>query len=103
MQSDDIELVKKTKQNIQLIEGEFTPSEASHVICSLLDQKINFHKLQRLTMLEGDCDLETTYADNRIKELEQEKIVAKKFITRMRKEGLKVRINSTIEVSAAID
>lgn len=99
----ELESVKKTKQNIQLIEGEFTPSEASHVISSLLDQKINFHKLQRLTLLEGNCNLETRYADHRIEELEQEKLIARRFFSRMRKEGIKLRINSTIEITAAID
>lgn len=103
MQAQELELVKKTKQNIQLIEGEFTPSEASHVISSLLDEKINFHKLQRLTMLEGNSNTSTNYADNRIQELENEKKIAKEFISEMRREGIKLRINSTIEIKAAID
>jgi hypothetical protein len=103
MQTQELEQVKKTKQNIQLVEGEFTPSEALHVVSTLLNEKINFHKLQRLTMLEGDCHSQTRYADNRITELENEKRIAKDFITKMRKEGIKLRINSTIEITAAVD
>lgn len=103
MQTQELELVKKTKQNINLVEGEFTPSEAAHVVNSLLNEKINFHKLQRLTMLEGNCNSSTNYADNRIAELENEKSIAKEFISKMRQEGIKLRINSTIEITAALD
>jgi hypothetical protein len=103
MQTQELELVKKVKQDIRLVEGEFTPSEAMHIIRTLLNEKINFHKLQRLTVLEGDCNSQTSYADNRIQELENEKEIAKEFISKMRKEGIKLRINSTIEITAAID
>ncbi len=103
MQTQELELVKKTKQNINLVEGEFTPSEAAHIVNSLLNEKINFHKLQRLTMLEGNCNSSTSYADNRITELENEKHIAKEFISKMRKEGMKLRINSTFEITAALD
>ena len=30
--------------NIQLVKGEFTPVEASHIIMNLISEKINFHK-----------------------------------------------------------
>jgi len=103
MQTQELELVKKTKQNINLVEGEFTPSEAAHIVSALLDEKINFHKLQRLTLLEGNSDNPTKYADKRIIELENEKRIAKEFIIKMRQEGMKLRINSTIEITAALD
>lgn len=103
MQTQELELVKKTKQNINLVEGDFTPSEAAHVVNSLLNEKINFHKLQRLTLLEGNSKSHTNYADNRIAELENEKNITKEFISKMRKEGIKLRINSTIEITAALD
>jgi hypothetical protein len=103
MQTQELELVKKTKQNINLVEGEFTPSEAAHIVSSLLNEKINFHKLQRLTLLEGNSDSQTNYVDNRILELENEKSVARAFISKMRKEGIKLRIDSTIKITAALD
>ena len=89
----------KTKQNIQLVEGSFTPSEALDVIVSLLDQKINFHKLQRLSLSEGYCDADTLYPDGRIKELQDEKNVARDFISKMRKEGRNLKINGVLEIS----
>ena len=36
------------KQKFQLVKGDFSPSEASDVIMSLIDEKINFHQKQRL-------------------------------------------------------
>ena len=39
-----------TKQNIQLVDGVFTVSEANDIIQNLINEKINFHKLQRLTL-----------------------------------------------------
>ena len=89
----------KTKQNIQLVEGSFTPSEALDVIVSLLDQKINFHKLQRLSLCEGYCDADTLYPDGRIKELQDEENVARDFISKMRKEGRNLKINGVLEIS----
>ena len=38
------------KQKFQLVKGDFTPSEASDVIMSLIDEKINFHQKQRLLL-----------------------------------------------------
>jgi len=37
----------KTTQKINLVDGNFTVSEASDVVLTLLNEKINFHKLQR--------------------------------------------------------
>lgn len=35
----------KTAQKIQLVDGNFTVSEASDIVQALLNEKINFHKL----------------------------------------------------------
>jgi len=101
MQTKEIEGIAKTKQAIQLVEGEFTPSEANHVIISLLNEKINFHKLQRLQVCEGNQNSDTAYTDNRIKELEQEKQTAKEFIANLRSLGRNVKINGTLEITLA--
>lgn len=86
-------------QKVQLVEGTFTPSEASDVISSLIQEKINFHKLQRLSKCEGNENANCEYPDNRVKELEDEKLIAKEFIKIARKEGSNLRINGVIEIS----
>ena len=91
----------KKHQKIQLVKGEFTPSEASFVINALLDQKINFHKLQRLQDLEGNHDCETNELDGRIKELMDEKQTAKEFFAMVRNSGLKLQIDGIIDIKVA--
>lgn len=86
-------------QKVQLVEGQFTPSEASDIISALIDEKINFHKLQRLGRTEGNIHADCEYPNNRVKELEDERMIAKEFIKIARKEGQNLRINGTLEIS----
>ena len=73
MKTQTLEKATTLKQEIQLVKGLFTPSEASDVVLSLIDQKINFHKIQRLQIWEGNHRCETDQLDDRIAELNQEK------------------------------
>ncbi|WP_411029019.1 hypothetical protein [Spongiimicrobium sp. 3-5] len=102
MKTLELEKEVKTVQKIQLVEGEFTPFEALDVVVSLLEEKINFHKLQRLKLYEGNCDTPTSYTDGRIKELEKEKDIAKAFIASVRHNGNKLRINGVLEITTAV-
>lgn len=86
-------------QKIQLVEGEFTPSEASDIIINLLNEKINFHKLQRLRDSEGDHHCDTEKLDGRIGALEKEKAIARDYIKRVRSEGKKLKINGVLEIT----
>ncbi|GAA0873094.1 hypothetical protein GCM10009117_22410 [Gangjinia marincola] len=90
-------------QKIQLVQGSFTPSEASHVICSLLDEKINFHKIQRLQMREGDECCETKPLDGRIQELQEEKRIAKEYIAGIRALGKNLKIDGILNITVDND
>ncbi|UII74548.1 hypothetical protein LV716_09735 [Flagellimonas sp. HMM57] len=94
-----METTIETKQKIQLVDGSFTPSEACDVITALIDEKINFHKLQRISWCEGDRDANTKYPDERILELEKEKVIAKEFINSLRSEGKRLRIDGILKIS----
>lgn len=94
-----METMVKTEQKVKLVDGTFTLSEANDVIQSLLDVKINFHKLQRLSWSEGDRNADTLYPDGRIKELLEEKIITKEFIDSLRGEGKRLRIDGTLKIS----
>lgn len=94
-----METLIKTKQKIQLVDGSFTPSEAYDVIIALLDEKINFHKLQRLSWCEGHRDANTKYPDGRIQELENEKRITKEFINSIRHEGKRLRIDGVLNIT----
>jgi hypothetical protein len=89
----------RTKQKIQLIDGQFTVSEANDVIQSLINEKINFHKLQRLTMCEGFSGANTKFPDSRITELENDKLAAKQFFKQAKSEGVTIKINGVLEIS----
>ncbi|EPR65339.1 hypothetical protein [Cyclobacterium qasimii] len=91
----------KTTQKIQLVKGEFTPSEAAHVLMGLIDEKINFHKIQRLQIWEGNHGSKTDQLDGRIQELELEKKKAHEFINITRGLGQKLSINGVLEISVA--
>ena len=95
------ELIKpeKIKQKIQLVKGDFSPSDASYVITSLIDEKINFHKIQRLQKWEGNHNASTGDLDDRITDLEKEKEIAREFINKARKQNGKLNINGVLEIT----
>lgn len=85
-------------QTVDLIDGMFTPSEAFDIVCGMIDEKINFHKLQRLSMCEGNIKANTDFCDNRINELKQSKAEAKKYIREMLKSGKLLQIEGEIRI-----
>lgn len=98
-----METLTAVTQKFKLIEGDFSSYEAMDIINALLNEKINFHKLQRLTACEGDQCADTRFADNRIQELEREKQFAKSFINLKEWSGKRFRINGTIELELIED
>ena len=98
METEELTQTLKDQRTIQLVKGLFTPSEASDVILSLIDEKINFHKIQRLKIWEGNHRSKTNLLDNRIEELEQEKETARRILDMARKQGKNLRINGLLEM-----
>ena len=102
MQTKELEIAVETLQKVQLVNGVFTPSEAADIIGSLIDEKINFHKIQRLQRWEGNHKCDTGDLNDRITELEQDRAQALEFIGQIRKEGGKaLRINGILEMTVA--
>jgi hypothetical protein len=101
MKTKELTRTKKATQKIELIKGEFTPSEAIHIIMNLIDEKINFHKIQRLQMWEGDHKCKTGQLDGRIAELEKEREIARDFINSTRGTGKNLKINGILEIAIA--
>ena len=99
METKELVRVEKTKEKIQLVKGEFTPSEASDIIMALIDEKINFHKIQRLQLWEGNHKCETNQLDGRIAELQDEKRITREFIANIRSLGRNLKINGTLEIT----
>lgn len=85
-----------TNQKIKLIDGCFTSTEAADIIHAVLDVKINFHKLQRLSRTEGNTEDSCQFDNGRIDELIAEQIRSKELLKAARLDGKKLRMTSTI-------
>lgn len=83
---------------VQLIDGEFTPSEACFLINTLIEEKINFHKLHRLSICEGNILSDTTFDDSRVEELIEEKDAFRRLYQEAKTAGKKLKINGVLEV-----
>ncbi len=101
METKELVKTEKTVQKIELVKGEFTPSEASDVVSALIDEKINFHKIQRLQFWEGNHRGETKHLDGRIAELQEEKRIAKEFIQNTRNLGKNLVIDGVLKISVS--
>jgi hypothetical protein len=86
-------------QKIRLVDGQFTPSEASDVVSSLINEKINFHKIQRLGMFIHDEDQDAAELNGRVQELIEERKKAKAIIAEARAKGYNVKINGILEIT----
>ncbi len=89
----------KIDQTIRIVDGEFTPEEANDIVRALVNEKINFHKLQRLAIWEGDVNANASFPNSRIEELEGEKIKFNEFVKLARKGGSMLRIEGDLKVS----
>ncbi len=89
----------KTSQKINLIDGDFTASEAADIINDVLKVKINFHKIQRLSITEGNSKNKCEFDSARINELLNEQEIAKQFFSQARMQVKKLKMTSTIHIT----
>jgi hypothetical protein len=87
------------EQQLKLIEGSFSKREALNIINNVVDVKINFHKLQRLSKTEGNINDECTFDSARITELINAKADMKAFLMSLEANGYNIKIASTIHIS----
>ncbi|MFD0932636.1 hypothetical protein ACFQ0R_08535 [Psychroflexus salinarum] len=98
MESNQTLTIKDKK--VKLVDGEFTPTQASDILNALIDQKINYHKIENLQHWEQDHNNDSKPYIRRIKELEEEKKTIDRFITEIKQEGKKLCINGILTVKA---
>ncbi|MEZ4686035.1 MAG: hypothetical protein R3B47_08190 [Bacteroidia bacterium] len=99
MKTNTLIATREDQQTIQLVKGIYTPDEASDVLLSLLDEKINFHKVHRLKLWEGNHNYPGEVLNARIQELEQEKVTARQMVAMAKTAGKKIRISGVLEMS----
>lgn len=86
-------------KKIHLIKGVFSPAEASQIIGSLIQEKINFHKCQQLQEWLVSRDCETHRLEGRIKELTEERAYLLSIIDEADKAGFYLEVKGDIEFS----
>ncbi|WP_343488108.1 hypothetical protein [Allomuricauda sp. d1] len=87
-------------ENISLISGTFTPSEAADILLSFLNDKIKFHTVRKLN-LQPDSDTAFEVSEQRINDLRQAKERVTDLVVSAQKNGHLLDIKSTIEISLA--
>jgi hypothetical protein len=90
---------ESVNQQLKLIEGKFTRGEALSIINNVVDVKLNFHKLQRLSITEGNMDDKCVYDNSRITELINDKADIKAFLSSLEGNDCNIKISSTIHIS----
>lgn len=82
---------------IQLIEGTFSPIEAADVLLSLINYKIKFHTVQLLNVTDKD-ELSHEKSEKRIAELKAAKNRVTQLILEARDTGQPIRIQGNIQI-----
>jgi len=94
----DLIMTQEQVQIIQLIDGDFTPSEASDTVISIINKKINFYKLQHLSLWEKDHSISSKYLDKIISELNFKKSNLKNIIAQAKETGSKLSLEAILEI-----
>ncbi|RED50141.1 hypothetical protein [Seonamhaeicola aphaedonensis] len=94
-------MTRAKNKSIDLIDGVFNVSDAADIINSVLDVKINYHKLKRLSRTEGNINDLCEYDNARIDELIKAKEDTRIFFNELRQSGKKLKINGIISIEEA--
>ena len=88
---------KSDRKNYCLISGSFSPDAARQLLMSLINHKINFHELNDWSHRER-FGKDNPAAVKRVKELSQTRVDIAQLVEQATVMGLKLSINSNIEI-----
>jgi len=83
---------------LKLIDGNFTSTHASDLVKELIKAKINFHKINRISLKEANHNDSTSEDNSRIKELEQEIENFRNAILYARENNKNLKLTSLIQI-----
>lgn len=84
-------------QNFKLIEGRFSPLDATNILFTLFNSKINFHQLESLRIQERNSkDKDYVKHETRVIQLKQAHDLLKKVITNASDKNMDLEIHGTI-------
>ena len=88
---------QKTK-SINLVDGFFTPTDAKDIVVALLNEKINYHKIKRLSITEGNLEDDCMYDSSRIDQLIEAKQNAIDFFKELQGTDTFLEIDSALTI-----
>jgi len=84
-------------QNYKLIEGRFSPSDATNVLFALFNSKINFHQLESFRIQEKNfVNPDSRKHEERVEELKQAYKYLKGIVNEASNDGMDLEIHGTI-------
>jgi hypothetical protein len=87
----------KNTQDYKLVEGLFSPSDATNILFALFNSKINFHQLESLRIQEQNFSNKNYIKhDERVVELREAYKVLKSLINEASDKNMDLQIHSTI-------
>lgn len=89
----------ETIQKVKLVNGKFSPSEASDALKNLVHGAVNFNKANRLKVLIGDENNDTSSWCSNIDSLCSNEKTASEIIAEARESGQKVAVKAVLKVS----
>lgn len=88
----------KEKYNFKLINGTFTPSEASRILFDLISSKINYHTMENFSNQEK-FGKDAPHSERRIKALQKAHTSLKEIFESAAKKKLKLKIDGSVEIT----
>ena len=90
----------KDKQHFQLIDGTFTPSEASRVLLSLVQRKMDYHRLEQFSN-EVRLNQDPSHSEKRLQDLAKLENALKELFASAADAKQNLKINGWIEIAPA--
>ena len=87
----------ENKIEIKLIDGVFTPSEAQTLLTTLIDNKINYHKIDDFSN-HIRYDRDSQHSKQRILELVETKTALRAWIDLVQKDSSRFIVKSTVTI-----
>lgn len=90
----------KKKQELKLIEGEFTPQDAKEILTNLYTSKLNFHLMKNFSSTErfGKSD---DLSNKKIPELKKSMAIISAIIEEATNKKKKLIVNATVNIEFA--
>ena len=84
-------------QNYKLIEGQFSPSDATNILFALFNSKINFHQLESFRIQERNFkNRDNIKHEERVEELKEAYKFLKTLINEASNDNMDLEIHGTI-------